>query len=104
MTVEECVASLSTVWSYVSLMVKMREMLGETEWGEELDQLSGVESMDRFYDLVDKVAQECVPTKLRRSSNKPLWMTPNIMKMLRRKKRLWRAYTQEAGLQGLHCL
>ena len=77
-------------------MVKMREMLGETEWGVELDQLGGVESMDKFYSLVDKVTLECVPRKLRRTSNKPLWMTSNIMRMLRKKRRLWRAYTEEA--------
>ena len=53
------------------------------EWGVELDQLSGVESMHKFYSLVDEVTQECVPTKLRRSSNRP-----NIMKLLRKKRRL----------------
>ena len=52
--------------------------------------------MDKFYSLVDKVTLECVPTKLRRASNKPLWMTSNIMRMLRKKRRLWRAYTEEA--------
>ena len=33
--------------------------------------------------------------KMRRVSNKPLWMTRNIMRLLRRKRRLWRAYSTE---------
>ena len=45
-------------------MEKMREMLGEIEWSKELAQLSGVDSMGKFYNLVNKVTQECVPTKL----------------------------------------
>ena len=68
-------------------------------WRRCLVKLSGARSwpsVDRFYSLVDKVTQECVPTKLWRSSSRPLWMTPNILKMLSKKRRLWRAYTQEA--------
>ena len=30
-----------------------------------------------------------------RAINKPLWMTGNIMRLLRRKRRLWRAYSTE---------
>ena len=37
----------------------------------------------------------CVSTKLRRAGNRPLCMNSNIMRMLRRKRRLWRAYTGE---------
>ena len=51
--------------------------------------------MAKFYETVERVTRECVPNKLRRTGNKPLWMTGNIMRMLRRKRRLWRAYTEE---------
>ena len=77
-------------------MEKMREMLGEVDWEVEFGQLGGRESMDKFYQVVDRVTRECVPTKMRRAGTRPLWMTQNIMRMIRRKRRLWRAYTGEA--------
>jgi hypothetical protein len=76
-------------------MVAMGEKLGEVEWEEEFGELGGVECMDKFFAVVERVTRECVPMKLRRSGNRPLWMTANIMRMLRRKRRLWRAYTAE---------
>ena len=73
----------------------MREKLGMVVWEEEFGQLSGAECMGKFYEVLDRVTRECVPTKLRRAGSKPLWMNPNIMRMLRRKRRLWRAYSRD---------
>ena len=81
-------------WSKAN-MERMREMLGEVDWEVELGQLGGRESMDKFYQVVDRVTRECVPTKMRRAGTRPLWMTQNIMRMIRRKRRLWRAYSRE---------
>ena len=74
-------------------MQDMRVKLGEVNWEEEFGQQGGVECMDKFYEVLDRVVKECVPTKLRRANNKPLWMSGNIMRMIRRKRRLWRAYS-----------
>ena len=76
-------------------MKAMRDKLGEVEWGEEFGQLDGVHCMEKFYEVLDRVTSQCVPTKLRRTSTRPLWMNQNIMRMLRRKRRLWRAYSGE---------
>jgi hypothetical protein len=76
-------------------MQAMRNKLGEVVWGEEFGQLGGEQCMDKFYEVLDRVTSECVPTKLRRTGSRPLWMNSNIMRMLRRKRRLWRAYTGE---------
>ena len=81
-------------WAKADLQA-MKQKLGEVEWEEEFGDLGGVECMAKFYETVDRVTRECVPTKLRRTGSKPLWMTGNIMRMLRRKRRLWRAYTEE---------
>ena len=76
-------------------MEGMREKLGEVDWEVEFGQMGGKECMDKFYQVVDKITKECVPTKWRRAGSRPLWMTQNIMRMLRRKRRLWRAYSGE---------
>ena len=36
-----------------------------------------------------------VPKKMRRKGNKPLWMNKNILRMIRKKRRLWRSYSTE---------
>ena len=71
----------------------MRDKLGMVMWEDEFAQLSGTECMGVIYEVLDKVTREFVPTKLRRSGHKPLWMNARIMRMLCRKKRLWRAYS-----------
>ena len=81
-------------WAKADLQA-MKQKLGEVEWEEEFGEMGGEECMAKFYETVERVTRECVPTKLRRTGNKPLWMTGNIMRMLRRKRRLWRAYTEE---------
>ena len=76
-------------------MKAMRDNLREVEWEDEFSQLGGVQCMEKFYEVLDRVTRQCVPTKLRRTSSRPLWMNQNIMRMLRRKRRLWRAYSGE---------
>jgi hypothetical protein len=76
-------------------MDALSDRLGEVDWMTEFGQLDGLECMDRFYEVLDTITKECVPTRLRRTKNRPLWMNRNIMRMLRRKRRLWRAYTGE---------
>ena len=36
--------------------------------------------------------EACIPLKPRRASNKPLWMNQNIMRLIRKKRRLWNWY------------
>ena len=74
-------------------MQAMREKLGQIRWEEEFGQLSGTACMEKFYEVLGRVTRDCVPTKIRRAGTKSLWMNGNIMRMLRRKRRLWKAYS-----------
>jgi hypothetical protein len=58
--------------------------------------------MEKFYEVVDRVTRESVPTKLRRVGNKPLWMTANIMRMLLTKCEVMQ--TLRSFHQRLECL
>ena len=51
--------------------------------------------MEKFYEVLTIIINESVPTKLRRTKNRPVWMNRNILRLLRRKRRLWRAYFRE---------
>ena len=83
-------------------MEAMKVKLSEVEWEEEFREMGGVESMDKFYEVLERVTKECVPTKMRRTANRPIWMKNNIMRMIRKKRRLWRAYSGEGYYRADH--
>ena len=55
----------------------------------------GQDCLDLFYEVVQRETDRCIPKKLRRRSNRPMWMSKNIMRLLRKKRRLWRNYTSD---------
>ena len=51
--------------------------------------------MEKFYSVLAREVDKFVPKKMRRKGNKPLWMNKNILRMIRKKRRLWRSYSTE---------
>ena len=70
---------------------KLVELLAEIDWEAKLNSTTQ-ESWDVFKAVLDEVQQECVPKKLRRSVHKPLWMNRNVLRVIRKKRRLWGTY------------
>ena len=70
----------------------IRNSLALIRWEEELDELSTERSWELFKDQVYKVMESSIPKKKRRISNRPLWMNQNIMRVIRKKRRLWKWY------------
>ena len=81
-------------WSKADL-AQLRAALQEVDWDAELESMDGTQAMDKFYMVLDREVTKFVPKKLRRKGNKPLWMNKNILRMIRKKRRLWRSYTRE---------
>ena len=67
--------------------------LTELDWAAELEGKSGQEGWEYIKQRIDEETDKCVPKKLRRISSRPLWMTRNVMRKIRKKKRAWRWYT-----------
>ena len=44
-------------------------------------------------DKLNQVIESNVPKKVRRKGSKPLWMKRNILRLIRKKRRLWKHYT-----------
>ena len=63
----------------------LSDKLAEVDWEAEFGQLGSLECMEKFYEVLSTITRECVPTKLRRTRSRPLWMNRNILRMLRRK-------------------
>ena len=61
-------------------------------WNAELTNLGVDESWCLFKDKLSQSMEACIPLKTRRVSNKPLWMNQNIMRLIRKKRRLWKWY------------
>ena len=75
----------------------MKNSIAEVDWQVEFGEKSGKECMEVFYNVLDREIEKHVPMKLRRAGQKPIWMSKNIMRLIRKKKRLWRWYSQDGG-------
>ena len=72
---------------------KLKQTLADVDWNKEI-RGSTLDSWTRFKDILQNAQDQCVPKKRRRIGNKPLWMNQNIMRTVRKKRRLWRKYTE----------
>lgn len=79
-------------------MKTLKENLSKIDWEEEFNGKSGVESVDIFYDILDRETNKCVPKKLRRKRNKPIWMKGKILRMMSKKRRMWRFYSTRGAV------
>ena len=78
-------------WSKADYDTMEKEIEG-IDWDLELQDKSGPEQWQILKDKLSQVMETNVPKKVRRRSNKPLWMKRNVLRLIRRKKRLWKQY------------
>ena len=67
--------------------------LSTIDWAKELDGKSGIDSWWFVKEVIDRETERCMPKKRRRTGSRPLWMTRCIMRLIRKKRRVWRWYT-----------
>ena len=77
----------------------MREAFAAVNWEDEFQGKGGEECMDLFYTVIQRETERCIPKKLRRKASRPIWMNKNILRLIRKKKRLWRAYSSDPYYQ-----
>lgn len=63
------------------------------DWDSELKEMSGTQARSLLKEKIVSETHKCVPKKLRRVSNRPLWMTRNVLRLIRKKRRVWRWYS-----------
>ena len=71
---------------------KLREEVMSIEWERDMQNMDTLNSWEFVKSRLASAENNCVPKKRRRTSNKPLWMQQNVMRTIRRKKRLWATY------------
>jgi hypothetical protein len=68
----------------------MRKEIGEVEWKEELEGLSVEEMWKKLTEKMSEVTEKNVPWREVHAKGRAAWMTREIMRAIRRKKRLWK--------------
>ena len=76
------------------------EAFSHINWTNELNDLCYEESLLKFTTVLDELQTKFVPLKQRRSSNKPLWMNRNLIRIIRKKRRLWKVYSSSKDYQN----
>ena len=76
----------------------LRCRLEQINWHKVLQDKSADESWATFKNIVLKVMKECIPMKLKKANSQPLWMNKNVLRCIRKKKRLWKHYTENGSL------
>ena len=78
-------------------MEGMKAAIMAINWEEKLAGKNGLEKWEIVKQVINDETDRCVPKKMRRVGTKPLWMNKNILRLIRKKRRLWKAYTRPEG-------
>ena len=70
---------------------KLRDCMS-LDWYSELNGIGAQDGWTLFKTRLAESMEQSIPYKTRRSENKPLWMNQNIMRLIRKKRRLWKWY------------
>ena len=71
---------------------KLHQLLSNVNWDAEIHGMGTEDSWNMFKSIIQNAEKECVPMRRRRNPNRPLWMTANAMRVVRKKRRLWKKY------------
>ena len=75
-------------------MNKLKEELAGVNWMEEMDGLDANQCWEVFKLKMEKAQDAAIPKKMRRVGSRPVWMTKNVMRVIRKKRRLWKKYKE----------
>ena len=68
----------------------MRSELDSREWISRVRRSNMDMAWQLVKDKVDELTRKYVPLRRRRNQNRPIWMTQEILRAIRKKKRLWK--------------
>jgi hypothetical protein len=67
---------------------KARRILAEREWKHEIRRAGTEQAWQIFRAKMEEIVSECVPRRRRRNANRPPWLTQEVLRAIRKKKRL----------------
>jgi hypothetical protein len=60
------------------------------DWKEKLDILGADEAWEKFTTVIESLVEQNATLRLRRIPKKPVWMTSEVTRAIRKKRRLWK--------------
>ena len=78
-------------WRHADLDIFRAELAG-VDWEITMAGLNTLQCWEMFKEKVKEAEEKSVPKKRRRVSNRPIWMKQNIIRIIRKKRRLWKHY------------
>ena len=77
----------------------LKQELSEIDWEEKFAEHGCEAAWTSFKSVLDDLQSKHVPLKLRRVSNRPVWMNRTLLRTIRKKRRMWRTYTASNDYQ-----
>jgi hypothetical protein len=68
---------------------EMHSLLRERKWQQEIRAADTEKAWNIFAEKIKEVTEKCVPVKRKRNVNRPPWMTQEILRAIRKRKRVW---------------
>ena len=79
----------------------LQRYLGEVNWQNNLAGKSVEEAWDNFRNTLDTATAKFVPNSTIRAANTPKWLTREIVKLVRKKKRAWKLTKTHGTLENM---
>ena len=80
----------------------LQAFLGEIDWNSILLHKSATDAWDSFKEILDQAMDKFVPRSTVRGANTPKWLTRDIVKLVRKKKRAWKLTKTHGTLENLN--
>ena len=71
----------------------LKQALSDIDWEAKFESEGCEASWNAVKSTLDDLQSRYVPLKTRRISNRPVWMNQNLLRSIRKKRRMWKAYT-----------
>ena len=81
---------------------KLCKMFSEVRWHDELQGQGVNASWLRFREIYSEVVGKYIPLANGKWKKRPPWMTPELLKMLQKKRRLWKKYKNSQTAEALN--
>ena len=73
----------------------IKQSFENVDWEADFQGMSGSAAWDHLKEFIDKETERNAPKKRRRVGTRPLRMNKNSLRLIRKKRRLWRWYTRD---------
>jgi Reverse transcriptase (RNA-dependent DNA polymerase)/Endonuclease-reverse transcriptase len=86
-------------WDKADFMQMKRE-LSSVDWAATLNGKSVEHQWEKFKNILEASAERYIPVKTITNSNRPRWLSKDLVKLVRKKKRAWKEYKISGTLES----